>query len=183
MPTNDKTPPTDDEIPFVASEELLEEELPMNELTAEIENLKAEKQAAFEKLAQVQADFANSRRRLEADADQRLAYANQELCKSILPILDNFERALSQDPAKVQAADILKGMQLVHDQLAGVLAKQSVEAIAPKVGDDFDPNLHQALMQQQSDLPEGKVTLLLQKGYSIKGRVIRAAQVAVSAAT
>jgi len=168
----------DAEAPFV-----VQDDAAGAEALAEIDNLRAEKQGLFEQLARAQADFSNSRRRLEADADQKLQYANQDLVKSLLPIIDNFERALAQDPAKVQTADLLKGMQLVHDQFLGVFLKQHVEPIDPKIGDDFDPNIHQALMQQQSELPEGKITLVLQKGYSIKGRIIRPAQVGVSAAT
>jgi molecular chaperone GrpE len=149
---------------------------------AEIANLRAERQAFMEKLARVQADFTNSRRRLEADMDQRLAYANQSLIESLLPTLDNFDRALSQDPTKVDAATFLKGMELVSDGLKGVLTKYQVEPVAPAAGDDFDPNLHQAVMQQESNLPEGKVTMLLQKGYMMKGRIMRPAQVAVARA-
>lgn len=146
----------------------------------EIEALRVEKQALFEKLARVQADFANSRRRLEADFDQRMAYANQTLITQMLPVIDNFERTASQDPAKVDSAAILKGVQLVLGQVAEVLAKFEVVPIAPNAGDDFDPNLHQALMQQASSLPEGKITMTLQKGYRMKDRVVRTAQVAVS---
>jgi molecular chaperone GrpE len=149
---------------------------------AELEALRAEKTAVYEKLARVQADFTNARKRLETDAEQRLAYANQSLIESLLPVIDNFERALAQDPAKVDAATMLKGVALVSEQLKGLVGKYSVEAVEPKPGDDFDPNLHQAIMQQESDLPEGKVTMLLQKGYTMKGRVVRAAQVAVSKA-
>lgn len=149
---------------------------------AEIEALRAEKNAAYEKLARVQADFTNARKRLETDMEQRLGYANQSLIESLLPVIDNFERALSQDPTKVDSATLLKGMTLVSEQLKGLVSKYSVEAVEPKAGDDFDPNLHQAIMQQDSELPEGKVTLLLQKGYTMKGRVMRAAQVAVSKA-
>jgi molecular chaperone GrpE len=146
----------------------------------QIDALTAEKNAVYEKLARVQADFTNSRKRLEADMEQRLAYANQGLIESLLPVLDNFDRALAQDPAKVDAQSILKGMNLVGDQLKALISKYSVEDISPQPGDDFDPNLHQAIMQQESDLPEGKVTMLLQKGYLMKGRVMRAAQVAVA---
>lgn len=151
-------------------------------LRAEIESLKIEKNAIFEKLARVQADFTNSRKRLESDFEQRFAFANQTLIESLLPILDNFDRALAQDPAKVDASTILTGMGLVNEQLKGALGKYQVEEIAPKPGDDFDHTAHQAIMQQESELPEGKVTLLLQKGYAMKGRVMRAAQVAVSKA-
>ena len=146
----------------------------------EIEALRVEKQALFEKLARVQADFANSRRRLEADFDQRLAYANQSLISQLLPVIDNFERSASQDPTKADSAAILKGVQLVLGQVSEVLAKFEVVPIAPNSGDDFDPTLHQALLQQASSLPEGKITLTLQKGYRMKDRVIRTAQVAVS---
>jgi molecular chaperone GrpE len=149
---------------------------------AELEALRAEKTAVYEKLARVQADFTNARKRLEADAEQRLAYANQSLIESLLPVIDNFERALAQDPTKVDAVSILRGMTLVSEQLKSLVAKYNVEAVDPKPGDDFDPNLHQAIMQQESDLPEGKVTMLLQKGYMMKGRVVRPAQVAVSKA-
>lgn len=146
----------------------------------EIEALRAEKQALFEKLARVQADFANSRRRLEADFDQRLAYSNQTLISQLLPVIDNFERTASQDPSKVDSAAILKGVQLVLGQVAEVFARFEVAAIAPQPGDDFDPNLHQAIMQQAGSLPEGKISMTLQKGYRMKDRVIRTAQVAVS---
>jgi molecular chaperone GrpE len=149
---------------------------------AELDALRAEKAAVYEKLARVQADFTNARKRLETDMEQRLAYANQSLIESLLPVLDNFERALAQDPTKVDAVSILRGMTLVSEQLKSIVGKYNVEPVEPKAGDDFDPNLHQAIMQQDSDLPEGKVTLLLQKGYTIKGRVMRAAQVAVSKA-
>lgn len=148
----------------------------------EVEALRAEKAALYEKLARAQADFTNSRKRLETDFEQRFAYANQTLIESLLPIIDNFDRALAQDPSKVDAATFQKGMTLVSEQLKSTLSKYQVQEIAPRTGDDFDPNAHQAIMQQESDLPEGKVTLLLQKGYSMKGRVMRAAQVAVSKA-
>ena len=149
---------------------------------AEVEALRAEKSAVYEKLARVQADFTNARKRLETDMETRLAYANQSLIESLLPVIDNFDRALAQDPAKVDAATILKGITLVSEQLKSLVAKYNVEEVTPQPGDDFDPNLHQAIMQQESDLPEGKVTMLLQKGYTLKGRVVRAAQVAVSKA-
>ena len=161
---------------------ILDQQGEAESLRAEIEALKTEKTAIYEKLARVQADFTNSRKRLETDFEQRFAFANQTLIESLLPVLDNFDRALAQDPAKVDAATLLKGMTLVSEQLKATLSKYQVEEIAPKPGDDFDPNAQQAIMQQESELPEGKVTLLLQKGYAMKGRIMRAAQVAVSKA-
>jgi molecular chaperone GrpE len=160
--------------------EVTESDVVTGSAQGEIEALRAEKQALFEKLARVQADFANSRRRLESDFDQRLAYANQSLISQLLPVIDNFERTASQDPSKVDSAAILRGVELVLGQVAEVLAKFEVVPIAPQAGDDFDPNLHQAIMQQAGSFPEGKITMTLQKGYRMKDRVVRTAQVAVS---
>lgn len=173
--TADPKPPESKDVTEVTDADVV-----IGSAEGEIEALRVEKQALFEKLARVQADFANSRRRLEADFDQRMAYANQTLITQLLPVIDNFERTASQDPAKVDSAAILKGVQLVLGQVTEVLAKFEVAPIAPNAGDAFDPNLHQALMQQASSLPEGKITMTLQKGYRMKDRVIRTAQVAVS---
>ena len=113
--------------------------------------------------------------------DQRMQYANSSLIKSVLPVIDNFERALGADSSKADAAAILKGMQIVHDQLISVLKGQHVEEIAPRPGDPFDPSKHEALMQQ--DAPQYKeptVVQVLQKGYALRDRTLRPAQVAVS---
>ena len=148
---------------------------------SQVEQLRAEKIAVYEKLARVQADFTNSRKRLESEFEQRFAYANQGLIEQLLPVVDNFDRALAQDTTKADAATFQKGLQLVDEQLKAVLTKYGVGDVSPKPGDDFDPALHQAIMQQDSaEHGEGKVTMLLQKGYTIKGRVVRPAQVAVA---
>ena len=148
-----------------------------NELT----KLRNERDQLYQSLARAQADFQNSRRRLEADKEQAVQYANSTLIKSLLPVIDNFERALAVDASKIDASSIQKGLQLVHDQMLNVLKQQSVEEIAPQPGEPFDPNRHQALMQQPSDqYTEPTVTQLLQKGYALHGRTLRPAQVAVS---
>jgi molecular chaperone GrpE len=147
----------------------------------EVIKLRTERDQLYERLARAQADFSNSRRRLEADKEQALQFANSSLIKSLLPVIDNFERALAVDSAKTDAGSIQKGLQLVHDQMMTVLKANSVEEIAPTPGTLFDPNNHQALMQQPSDkYAEPTVTQLLQKGYSLHGRTLRPAQVAVS---
>src|SRR5438477_5768955 len=147
----------------------------------ELDKVVAERDALFERLARATADYQNSRKRLEADLEQRAQYANSTLIKSLLPVIDNFERALAVDPAKADAASILKGLQVVHDQLMTVLKAQHVEVMAPEPGTPFDPAHHQALMQQPSDeYKEPTVTQLLQKGYMLHGRTLRPASVAVS---
>src|SRR5688572_19803226 len=143
--------------------------------------LRAERDSLFERLARATADFKNTQKRLQTESDQRVQYANQSLIKSLLPVIDNFERALAVDPAKADAATILKGMQIVHDQLLSVLRQQQVEEIAPGPGTPFAPSRHEALMQQPGgQYAEPAVTQLLQKGYALHGRTIRPAQVAVS---
>jgi molecular chaperone GrpE len=146
----------------------------------EVEKLRRERDSLYERLARATAEFQNIRKRQEQEADQRVQYANSTLIKSLLPVIDNFERALAVDPAKADAASILKGMQIVHDQWLNVLRQQEVEEIAPTPGTPFDPNLHQALMQQDATYPVPTVVRLLQKGYALHGRTLRPAQVAVS---
>src|SRR4051812_5614550 len=145
----------------------------------EYDRLKAERDALYERLARAQADFQNSRKRLEAEADQRLQYGNSNLIKSLLPVIDNLERAAAVD-TQADPATIIKGLQVLMDQFNKVLAGQHVEQIVPQVGEPFDPTRHEALMQQPSDLPPNHVTQLLQKGYRIHERTLRPAQVAVS---
>lgn len=147
----------------------------------ELDKLRQERDSLYERLARATADFQNTRRRLEGEAKQDLQYANSTLIKSLLPVIDNWERALAVDPAKTDAASILKGLQVVHDQMMSVLKGQKVEPIAPEAGTPFDPNQHEALMQQPSDkYREPTVTQLLQKGYTLHDRTLRPAQVAVS---
>ncbi|HSU69104.1 MAG TPA: nucleotide exchange factor GrpE [Tepidisphaeraceae bacterium] len=146
----------------------------------ELQRLRAERDSLFDRLARATADFKNTQRRLEQEMDQRAQYANSSLIKSLLPVIDNFERALAVDPAKADSATILKGMQIVHDQWMNVLKQQQVEEIAPAPGTPFDPNQHQAIMQQDSVYKVPTVVQLLQKGYALHGRTLRPAQVAVS---
>src|SRR5205814_3601227 len=87
----------------------------------ELDKVIAERDALFERLARATADYQNSRKRLEADLEQRAQYANSTLIKSLLPVIDNFERALAVDANKADASSILKGLQLVHDQLLTAL--------------------------------------------------------------
>jgi molecular chaperone GrpE len=172
-----RIPIDDDEQP--QDEQVLEGEPSSND-GGDAERIKAERDMLYEKLARAQADFQNSRKRLQTESDQRAQYANARLIESLLPVIDNFERALAQDPAKSDAATILRGMQIIHDQWLNVLKQQQVQEISPQPGEPFDPNRHQALMQQPSDLPEGSVVQTMQKGYALHDRVLRPAHVAVA---
>lgn len=153
------------------------------EPSGDVQRLQTERDDLYQRLARATADFKNTQRRIQSEADQRVQYANQSLIKSLLPVIDNFERALAQDASKVDAASILRGMQIVHDQWLSVLKQQLVNEIAPAPGEPFDPARHEALMQQDAPQYAGKgqtVVQTLQKGYSLGDRVLRPAQVAVS---
>src|SRR3954452_3323551 len=102
-----------------------------------------------DKLMYAVAESQNMRKRLESEKEQSVQYANQSLIKTLIPIIDNFERALAVDPGKVDSATVLKGLQLVHDQLMKELEKQNVEVIDPQPGSAFDPTRHEVLMQKE----------------------------------
>lgn len=150
------------------------------------QKLQTERDDLYQRLVRVTAEFQNSRKRLETEMEQRMEYANANLIKSLLPVIDNFERALAVDPTKTDSAAILKGLQLVHDQWMTVLKSQAVAEISPAPGEPFNPAFHQALMQQPDPKYENQgptVVQTLQKGYSLNDRVLRPAQVAVSKST
>jgi molecular chaperone GrpE len=133
-----------------------------------------------DKLMYAVAESQNMRKRLEAEKEQAVQYANQSLIKTLIPIIDNFERALAVDPVKTDAATVLKGLQLVHDQMMKELEKQNVELIDPKPGTPFDPTRHEALMQKEDpDLKPGTVAQALTKGYALRGRTLRPASVMI----
>jgi len=155
------------------------DEVPSDSVS-EVDNLRAEKTALFEKLARAQADFTNSRRRLEADLETRVQYQLGKLIESQLPLIDNLERAIGMPADVTDAATILKGVQLVHDQWIDLLKRFGVETISPKPGDAFDPTHHQAVMQEPSDQPEGTVSRAAQTGYALNGKLVRSALVVVS---
>src|SRR5213592_200172 len=106
-----RIPIDDDQQPEDQAAQELEGEPTNGSEGTDMERLKAERDMLFEKLARAQADFQNSRKRLQTESDQRAAYANAALIKSLLPVIDNFERALAQDPDKSDAKTILRGMQ------------------------------------------------------------------------
>jgi molecular chaperone GrpE len=125
------------------------------------------------------AEFANYQKRAKQLADADRAYAVGSLAKDLLDPLDNLSRAI--DALRASGVEgITAGLDMVQKQLLEVLAKHGVEPI-PALGEPFDPNLHEALVQQPTaDHPEGTVVGELSKGYRIRDRVLRPSKVAVS---
>lgn len=125
------------------------------------------------------ADFQNYKRRTEKEKSDIYAYANEKIALDLLDVIDNFERALvHQKDCKDEK--MKEGMDMIFKQLKGVLEKNKVEEIA-SLGEDFDPNYHNAVMTDASgEYESGKISAVLQKGYKLNNKVIRAAMVKVA---
>lgn len=133
-----------------------------------------------DKLLRTMAEFDNYRKRSLQQFEQIRRTANDELLLEILEVLDNFERALQHAEENSHDDALLKGTELIYNQLRGVLARRNVKAIE-SLGQPFDPNLHDAMMQTASDeYDEGTVAIEISKGYMVGDRVLRHAKVAVS---
>jgi molecular chaperone GrpE len=135
---------------------------------------------AENRLLRLQADFDNFRRRTRLDAEASEKYRAQSLISDLLPALDNFERALKVETEDEQTKSLLQGMEMVYKGLLDALKKEGVEPIE-SVGKEFDPHLHQAVMQAE-DENYGPNTVIdeFQKGYILKDRVIRPSMVKVT---
>ena len=133
----------------------------------------------LDQLQRARAEFANYQKRSKIQAEQNQAYAIGNLALDLLAVLDNFERAA--DAAKGSGASVIAdGLELVHRQFLSALAKHGIEPIVA-IGQPFDANQHESLMQQPSaDHPAGTVLAELGKGYRLKDRVLRPTKVAVS---
>ncbi len=126
--------------------------------------------------ASLKADYENYKRRTRAEMEQNKRNANEELVAELLPILDNFERALENAPAESSFA---KGVQMIFDQLQYTLARQGLEPIA-SVGQPFDPQYHEAMSKDGDDDGPFVVTQEFQKGYLFQDKVLRASMVHVT---
>jgi molecular chaperone GrpE len=145
-----------------------------------IAELEKERDEARDQLLRTRAEFVNYQKRAKQQADADRVYAIGNLAHDLLDVIDNLQRAT--DALRGSAAEgIASGLDIVHKQFLSTLAKYGVEPIEA-LGQPFDPNFHDALMQQPSaDHPEGTVVNELSKGYKIHDRVLRPSKVAVSA--
>lgn len=147
---------------------------------AELEAMKAEIEELKDKYLRTAADFDNFRKRQEKEREELICYANERLIGDLLPILDNLERALGASLDETSTESILAGVRMVSEQLHGVLRSCGLEPI-PSVGGRFDPNLHEAVGVLPSGAhDEGTVLSELQRGYALKGKVLRPSMVHVA---
>lgn len=160
-----------------ASGEAVQEESAGNAEIKRLQELADEYQG---RVLRVQADYDNFRRRTLKEKEELAQYATSKLVTELLPVLDNFERALATAPAGAESEAFAKGVNMIFRQLEGVLKSEGLTPMET-VGQPFNPEFHQAIMQVESDEhEEGIVTEEVQKGYLLKNKVIRPAMVKVS---
>ena len=148
----------------------------------EITNLKKQIEELSNETLRAKADLINYRKRKDEETNKMLKYANEGLILEILPILDNFERAIKMDDDNLEdeVSKFLSGMKMVYSSLKSTLEKYGVTEI-DALGKTFDPKLHEAVMTESNDKKEKDVVLeVYQKGYMLKDKVIRPAMVKVN---
>lgn len=151
-----------------------------DELQAKIAELEAKLEEKENRYLRLQADFENSRRRAKLDFEAAQKYRAQSLITDILPVLDNFERGLKVETENEETKSVLQGMEMVHRSLIEALQKEGVVPIEA-VGKEFDPHLHQAVMQVTEEGFDSNVVVEeFQKGYMLKDRTIRPSMVKVN---
>jgi molecular chaperone GrpE len=162
-----------------------EQEIPVTDSadeagSAELEKLQAEVLEHQQRTLRVQADFDNFRRRTQKEKEDLGKYASSKLITELLPVIDNFERALQASEENPEFESFSKGVSMIFRQLESVLATEGLTAMK-SVGEPFNPEYHQAIMQVESDeYEEGIVVEEVQKGYMLKDKVLRPAMVKVS---
>ena len=167
---DEEKPLNEETMPETAEETQSPEETPVDELTK------------WRDLAlRTAAEYDNYRKRCVKEREEFCRYANRGLLEELLPVIDNFEMGMmmaGQDTSSM----IYIGMSMVQKQLNDFLSSQGVEPIPTEVGQAFDHNIHEAIQSEPSDQPEGTILRVLRRGYNLKGRLLRPANVIVAAA-
>ena len=170
-----------------AEERIAELDTSRETLTAQIEELRQQLEAAQQEAAEnklgwqrIAADFANYKRRTEQDREQMMGLANEILLAKLLLIVDDFDRAIVNVPAELQDNGWVGGIAAIDRKLDALLASEGLSPIEA-VGKPFDPHEHEAVVQEErTDVADGTVVAELQRGYRIRDRVLRPAMVAVA---
>lgn len=167
-------PPAEDQ----AQENPASSVVPAAEAASEIKKIESERDALLDRLARLQAEFENARKRAAREQQEYREYAIADAVKSLLPILDSLERALHAS-AK-DGNEIRSGVELIYRQLQDTLTKLGLSPIAAK-GQLFDPHLHQAIeMVDTEEAEDHQVLEELQRGYKLKDRLLRPSMVKVA---
>jgi len=163
----------------VAEEELTVEQQ-LEKANVEIQTLTAKVEEMENRYLRLQADFDNSRRRSKLDLEAAQKYRVQSLATDLVQALDNFERALAIQTEHEETASMRQGMEMIYRSMMEALKKEGVEPIEA-VGQEFDPNIHQAVMQVNDENYGANIVVEeFQKGYMLKDRVLRPSMVKVN---
>jgi molecular chaperone GrpE len=146
----------------------------------ELDRAQAHAEEQTQRLLRAQADFDNFRRRTQKEKEDLAKYASAQLITERIPVIDNFERAMATKPDHPELESFSKGVDMIFRQMSDVLKNAGLTTMET-VGQPFNPEFHQAVMQVESDeYEEGTVVEELQKGYVLKDKVLRPAMVKVS---
>lgn len=167
----------DEAIEETSDENVIEEIDPKDQKINELQQLADENE---EKYLRLYAEFENYKRRIQKENEINKTYQAQRVLTDILPAIDNIERALQIEGDDETFKSLQKGVQMVHESLINALKDNGLEVIKTE-GEAFDPNIHQAVVQDDNpDFESGEITQELQKGYKLKDRVLRPSMVKVN---
>ncbi len=166
----------------------------LSELNLELESLRKENEELISQLSSITnerdnfkdqllrkvAEFENFKNRTLKEKEDLIFYANASLIRNFLDILDNLEKANESVKKSKDYDAFVKGLEMIEQQFKNLLKDEGLTEIETNIGDDFDVDLHDALMAVESDLEPGKIAQVFQKGYQIKNKIIRHAKVATS---
>lgn len=150
------------------------------ELANRVKELEAENQQLRDKALRSVAELENLRRRAEAERQQTMEYANEQLLRQLLPIVDDFERSVESGGSTTDFESYYRGISMIHSNLAKLFERVGVKRMET-VGQLFDVHLHEAVMRQPSAAPEDEVVAEVEPGYMYHDRVLRHAKVIISA--
>jgi molecular chaperone GrpE len=149
-------------------------------LASDLKTSREEAKKNYDLYVRSLAELDNFKKRITKEAEDNRKFANEDLIKALIPVIDNLDRALSHGEDEQNSGAILEGVKMVHKQLMDALVKYGVQEVAA-LGEPFDPNFHQALMQVKTNAsPPNTVVSEISKGYLLNGRLIRPSMVGVS---
>ncbi len=154
--------------------------------TAELEQLRAERDELKDRFMRVLADTENARKRSERERREAEQYGASRLARDMLPVYDNLRRALdaATDDQRKQAGALIEGVELTMRELTNVLTRHGVKTISPAIGDSFDPQLHEAMFEAPlQGTRAGQIIQIMTVGFLLHDRLLRPAQVGVSSNT
>jgi molecular chaperone GrpE len=146
----------------------------------ELDEAKKEALENYDRYLRISAEFDNYKKRVQKDRTDLLNYGNERLIKELLPIIDSMERALNHGSNSEDIDAFVEGLKLIYEQLLVSLKKHGVESIE-SIGQEFDPNFHEAMMKVESDeIDDNKIVEEFEKGYLLNGRLLRPSKVSIA---